>query len=269
MNTSPVYGVGNYGGVDPSAYQSRITARQTALQENCMAPVGAPTMDEAMGLQGFYNSTLGNINQLRYGCAYPDLSMMMMQDPQMMMFMMMYQQMQMQNMMLMMMILGRQNGGVSPDMIRSMLSGGNNACSGSSYSPYASSSSSGRPLADASKNEINGLLENAAQKYGIPPDVLKSIAWQESRWNPGARGDGGASYGMMQIYTEAHPDYDAKRGQQDIAYNIDYGAKFLKSLYDQTGSWPKAVERYNGSGPMAQKYASSVMNHVQNKPWLA
>ncbi|MGV8119638.1 MAG: lytic transglycosylase domain-containing protein [Candidatus Xenobiia bacterium LiM19] len=269
MNFNPISGVGNYGGVDPSAYQSRIATRQNMLTENCLAPVGMPTMDQAMGLQGFYNSTLGNINQLRYGCAYPDLSSMMMQNPQMMMFMMMYQQMQMQNMMLMMMLMGQQNGGLSPDMISSMLSNGSGANSCSSSSPYANSGGSGRPLADASKSEINNLLDNAAQKYGIPPDVLKSIAWQESGWKPGVTGDGGDSHGMMQINSPAHPDYDAKRGQQDIAYNIDYGAKLLKSLYDKYGSWPKAVERYNGSGPMAQKYASSVMGHVQNKPWLA
>jgi hypothetical protein len=120
-----------------------------------------------------------------------------------------------------------------------------------------------------SKPETNQLLENTARKYGIPPDILKSIAWQESRWNPNAVGDGGKSFGMMQIYTSAHPDYNVGEGQRNPSYNIEYGAKFLRSLYDRYGSWEKAVERYNGSGPQAQKYASSVMNNYRNKPWMA
>ncbi len=120
----------------------------------------------------------------------------------------------------------------------------------------------------ASKQQIGQILDAAAQKYGIPPDILKAIAWKESRWNPAARGDGGKSYGMMQIYTSAHPNYDAARGQQDIAYNVDYGAKLLRSLYDRHKDWKTAVMRYNGSGPMAQRYADDVMgNIVGQKPW--
>lgn len=121
---------------------------------------------------------------------------------------------------------------------------------------------------NANKQQIEQILDAAARKYGIPPDILKAIAWKESRWNPAARGDGGKSYGMMQIYTSAHPNYDAARGQQDIAYNVDYGAKLLRSLYDRHKDWKTAVMRYNGSGPMAQRYADDVMgNIVGSRPW--
>jgi soluble lytic murein transglycosylase-like protein len=128
---------------------------------------------------------------------------------------------------------------------------------------------SGGSCASADKQQINQLLDNAAQKYGIPPNILKAIAWQESRWNPGAVGDGGKSFGMMQIYTSAHPDYDVQKGKADIQYNIEYGARLLRSLYDKYGSWEKAVERYNGSGPMAVRYSGSVMSKASSQPWLA
>ncbi|MBI2265323.1 MAG: lytic transglycosylase domain-containing protein [Armatimonadetes bacterium] len=111
-------------------------------------------------------------------------------------------------------------------------------------------------------------LDQIAQKYGIPPDVLKAVAWKESRWNTGAVGDGGNSFGMMQIYRVAHPDYNVQRGQQDPTYNIEYGARFLRSLYDQTGNWQEAVRRYNGSGPSAVRYSQDVMRITQARPWL-
>ncbi len=184
---------------------------------------------------------------------------MMMQNPQMMMLFMMYQQMQMQTMMLMMMLMQGQNG-VNQTSISRMLSPG---------STGASPACSGGKMSNANKQQVNELLESTAQKYGIPPQILKSIAWQESRWNPGAVGDSGKSHGMMQIYTAAHPDYNVAEGEKNMAYNVDYGARLLRSLYDKYGSWEKAVERYNGSGPMAQRYSASVMNHSQNQPWMA
>ncbi|MEW6284223.1 MAG: transglycosylase SLT domain-containing protein, partial [Candidatus Eremiobacterota bacterium] len=122
--------------------------------------------------------------------------------------------------------------------------------------------------ANASKQQIGEMLDAAARKYGIPPDILKAIAYKESRWNPGAVGDGGKSFGIGQIYTTAHPDYDVNRGRQDIAYQIDYMARFLSNLYKQTGDWRTAIRRYNGSGPMAERYADDVVNNLLNsKPW--
>lgn len=118
------------------------------------------------------------------------------------------------------------------------------------------------------KQQIGNMLEQAAQKYGIPPDILKAVAFKESRWNPNAVGDGGNSFGMMQIYTRAHPDYNVQRGQQDPSYNIEYAAQMLRGLYDRTGNWQTAVMRYNGSGPMARAYANDVFTNIlPNRPW--
>lgn len=113
------------------------------------------------------------------------------------------------------------------------------------------------------KAQIERLLVAAAQKYGIPPDILKAVAWQESRWNPRATSfDGGHGKGVMQIDDRFHEF--AKTPQVfDAAANIDYGARFLKEKYDETGTWEKAMERYNGGSD----YPPIVMAHVRNRPW--
>ncbi len=119
-----------------------------------------------------------------------------------------------------------------------------------------------------SKQQIGGMLDQASQKYGIPPNILKAVAFKESGWNPNARGDGGASFGMMQIFTRAHPDYDAARGARDPAYNIDYAARFLSGLGRRHGgNWSEAVRAYNGSGPAARAYSANVMQLAQQAPW--
>ncbi|MEW6282232.1 MAG: lytic transglycosylase domain-containing protein, partial [Candidatus Eremiobacterota bacterium] len=119
-----------------------------------------------------------------------------------------------------------------------------------------------------SKQQVGSMLDAAAQKYGVPPEILKAVAYKESRWNPNAVGDGGRSFGMMQIYTSAHPDYNVGRGQADPSYNIEYAAKMLSGLHSRYGNWQMAVTRYNGSGPMANAYAADVFNNIlPNQPW--
>ena len=122
---------------------------------------------------------------------------------------------------------------------------------------------------DPAKTQINNALEAAATKYGIPSDILKAIAYQESTWRCQLIGDGGKSYGMMQIYTVAHPRYEVSAGKNECSYNIEYGASFLKNLYQQEKDWRTAVRRYNGAGQMAENYRDEVMEKAQKKPWCA
>lgn len=118
-----------------------------------------------------------------------------------------------------------------------------------------------------SREEFEALLERTADTHDIPPDILKAVAFKESSWNPYAIGDKGASFGAMQIFTKAHPQYDILQGMRNPEYNIEYGAQFLKDLYQETGSWKKAVERYNGTGPAARRYANRVMDIARKQEW--
>lgn len=114
---------------------------------------------------------------------------------------------------------------------------------------------------------IKGAVENSAKKFNLTQEeqeklekYSKAIAVQESGMNVNVKdGDNGDSYGMFQINSPAHPDYDVGRGRKDPKYNAQYGVDFLASLYKKNGSWEKAVERYNGSGPMAVAYRNSVV----------
>ena len=113
--------------------------------------------------------------------------------------------------------------------------------------------------------EINRLLTNEAIKRGIPPEVLKAVAWEESNWRqfvggkPYISSDGGI--GIMQITNKAA--YDQSRLKTDIAYNIQAGAEILNEMYGRGDlpklggatksvieSWYFPVMAYNGTKPV-------------------
>ncbi|HTI32771.1 MAG TPA: LysM peptidoglycan-binding domain-containing protein [Miltoncostaea sp.] len=50
----------------------------------------------------------------------------------------------------------------------------------------------------ASAGEVAALLGAHAAQYGVDPSLARAIAWQESRWNQGARSHAGA-IGVMQL----------------------------------------------------------------------
>lgn len=107
--------------------------------------------------------------------------------------------------------------------------------------------------------DMKRLIIRVASEEGVPPDVMLAIAEKESGFNPKALGDGGKSYGMFQINTAAHPDY---KGGFEPEANARYAARFLKKLIaNNNNNIAKAIERYNGSGPMAVAYSKDVMNN--------
>jgi hypothetical protein len=113
------------------------------------------------------------------------------------------------------------------------------------------------------KKEIGQMLNAASDKYGIPPNILKAVAWQESGWNPNAKSfDGQHGKGVMQIDDRFH---EFARGPEafDPKKNIDYGAKYLSSLKQKYGSWEEALHHYNGGST----YAGKVMALAEKQPW--
>ncbi len=108
-----------------------------------------------------------------------------------------------------------------------------------------------------SQSQIATALANAAAKYGLPPNLLKAVAWQESRWHEDVTScDGGIGLMQIQYYTypwlnqQAVPECGLKITTDDpytLAGNADLGAKYLKYLacfwnYWGTVGWRLAPE---------------------------
>lgn len=115
----------------------------------------------------------------------------------------------------------------------------------------------------------------AALAYGVPPWLLSSVAWVESRHNPAAVHHNlhpetgellSTDRGLFQINDKAHPYAPA----WDVYGSAHYAACFLAELRRETGSWRQAVVAYNcglgrwKAGPPARsiKYAELVMSRA-------
>ena len=114
-----------------------------------------------------------------------------------------------------------------------------------------------------SKAQIGQMLDAASQKYGVPQNILKAVAWQESSWNPNALSfDGQHGKGIMQIDDRSHA-FARTPEVFDPQKNIDYGTRYLSQLYKETGSWSAALKRYNGGSD----YPPKVLALAEKQPW--
>lgn len=126
---------------------------------------------------------------------------------------------------------------------------------------------SNAPIAWSGNDEINNLIYANATKYGLDPALLAAVAEQESGFNQDAVSEAGAR-GVMQLMPSTAEGLGVD--PDDVAGNIEGGAKYLRQLLDQfDGDVSTALEAYNGGAngigqEATRKYASEVMARYQN-----
>ncbi len=80
------------------------------------------------------------------------------------------------------------------------------------------------------------IIQWAAHKWGIDEDVVRAEAVQESWWKMSANGDGGLSYGLMQIKsTVSKGTFPLSR--DSTAFNADYYGASIRYYYDGGATW--------------------------------
>jgi soluble lytic murein transglycosylase-like protein len=102
--------------------------------------------------------------------------------------------------------------------------------------------------------EYRSIIDEAAAFAGVPPGVLESIAFVESRFNPSAvspPGAGGCDLGMFQFHSTYLAWY-AETYNGGIAFDpmvpreaAPVAARHIRFLYDRYGHWPAVCLAYN------------------------
>jgi soluble lytic murein transglycosylase-like protein len=121
----------------------------------------------------------------------------------------------------------------------------------------------------------DSLIDEAAQRNGVDPALLKGLIRQESGFNPNAHSAAGAT-GLTQLM----PGTAASLGvsdPSDPAQAIEGGAKYLKAQLDRFGgdpakalaaynAGPGAVQRFGGVPPYAetQTYVQKVLGYARS-----
>lgn len=101
-----------------------------------------------------------------------------------------------------------------------------------------------------------------AESYGIDPAILFAMAYRESSYNPSVVGDGGASFGLLQIQPRWHKDRMARLGCTDLLdpyQNVIVGADYLAEQVNRYGGdMGKALVAYN-----AGHYSGTITKYAQ------
>lgn len=114
-------------------------------------------------------------------------------------------------------------------------------------------------------------FDMAGRDAGIDPDLLRAIAWQETRLNfqvTGKNPVSGYGMGLMQIDSQ-HLGYMRERGIDrellltDICTNIYSGTYFLALAFNRWGATWEAVGAYNAGFARTPKQHSRRMTYAR------
>ena len=127
------------------------------------------------------------------------------------------------------------------------------------------------PTNVSSNSDYDTIIKKAAQTYGIPEKMIKSVIKQESGFNSNATSSVGAG-GLMQLMPGT-AKYLGVSNVYDAEQNVMGGTKYLKQLYDKfDGNYslmlaaynagPGAVTKYGGIPPYKEttNYVNNIMN---------
>lgn len=112
--------------------------------------------------------------------------------------------------------------------------------------------------------ELQLHIISEADKAGIDPAIIMAMAYKESTYNVNSVGDGGDSYGLLQVQPKWHYKRMQKLGCTDLLdpyQNVTVGVDYLCELLSRYGSIDKALTAYNKghySGSITG-YAKTVM----------
>jgi hypothetical protein len=91
------------------------------------------------------------------------------------------------------------------------------------------------------------IMQWAAWKWGLPENVVRAVAVNESWWKMSMVGDNGMSFGLFQIKNVAKwhgGTYPLSKN--DSAFNADYWAGMVRQYYEGCSTWMKDYT-FNGS----------------------
>ncbi len=131
------------------------------------------------------------------------------------------------------------------------------------------------------------IIEWAANKWGLPEDVLRAVAVHETWWEMGFLGDDGDSFGIFQVRQPYHCCFPFTH--DSTAFNADYYGGIIRAYYDGEMDWlnnpnvrPDNGKTYRAGNlwesvgawvggrwhtPQTAEYIANVKRHLRERTW--
>lgn len=100
--------------------------------------------------------------------------------------------------------------------------------------------------------KFDEIFQAVTDRYELPDGLLSRIAWQESQYNPNARGIGGL--GLMQIGPITATTLRVNPFKP--AQAVNGAARLLVRLYDKYDDWYLTLAAYNAGEGKVRKYGN-------------
>ena len=131
--------------------------------------------------------------------------------------------------------------------------------------PKAPASPGNSPVIAVPTSKVHRLLDEAAERHGLPASLLHAVAAVESNYQQNARSGPGA-IGVMQLMPATARQLGAD--PHDTAQNIDAGTRFLRELLLRYGNDLKlALAAYN-AGPGAVDFYGGVPPYRETQHYV-
>ena len=105
---------------------------------------------------------------------------------------------------------------------------------------------------NAENHSYNDIIKEAAQRYQLPENLIKSVIKQESNFNNSVVSGAGAG-GLMQLMPGT-AKFLGVTDRFDPKQNIMGGAKYMRQMLDQFGNVELALAAYNAGPGNVKKY---------------
>lgn len=116
--------------------------------------------------------------------------------------------------------------------------------------------------------ETQKQISDICSEYGLKYELILGVISVESDFNSDTIGDGGNSFGLMQIQPKWWGDLMAQEGITDILdplQNVRLGCAIIKELQAEHGTEYRALQSYNtGNADSRNGYADKVYRHMDN-----
>lgn len=126
------------------------------------------------------------------------------------------------------------------------------------------------PIKATSKvpKEVKAACEKWGEEYGICPELLESIAYEESRYTADAKSKDGSCLGLMQIRKASHKQRIKNleiKDLYDVDDNVQVATDYLAELFEEYEEVSTVLMIYHGEKDAVSKGEQGIVSKYAKK----